>query len=585
MDPQEVGALLSTLNTARQNGASIGQLNALLREDGHDFTYNELAAMAKASLDDPPVDPKSRPVTTKDILVAEGQGATASFLDELMGGLATAPLPGMIHDFESAERQLRIGEAVKEDIRETTDQFREAHPVAAFASEVGGGLMVPGVGLGRVVQQTKTAAGRVMTGMGVSAAIGALAGAGEAETLEEMPSMVLGGAGYGALLGGALTGAGQAIGAVAAPVFMHMAGNFATTRVGRFAVAQALHEAARKAGMTGDDFRAIFQELNDARSGQVVPADVSRTLQDLLVRSLGRTQDDVGEMVSRIRERPGGAPDRMARDLQWLADWEGLSNATAKTIAGEVTGRTPQGGRAAVAFERGQEAYRSQLTGPRFDAEMTTLSREAGERAAEVMEAYRFGLVTEMYQDIINTPRGSQNIGQAFSMGAESGMSPARAGLIRRAFPNEKAYRDFVAGAEIEDAFFKLRNLSEAGAMEGADEAGARMFQAARTGSVWGLRAMTFALLSGQNAAVRRATSKQLVEMLLTPGDVNAVNVAAFINARMGGRTARLMSGAGAAASATAMTQSQRMGVRDLETMDFNRGNAGLEAILGGGNQ
>lgn len=580
-----MGALLASLNKARQTGVTIPQLDNLLAEAGHDFTYRGLADMAKESLDNPP---EARgPVTTEQILVGEGQGASLSFLDEIMGAMAVpvgapgaqgAALSGNEALLDPAARS----EAVREDVRETTNTFRSERPFGAFASEVGGGFMVPALGTGGTVAKMTGGAKRVMSAMGISAAIGAVAGAGEAETLEELPSMVLGGAGFGALLGGTLTGAGQAIGAIGAPVFMHMAGNFATHRVGRFAVGQALREAAEKSGITGDDFRRIFTELNEARPGHVIPADVSRTLEDLLVRNVGRTQDDIGELVSRVRERPAGAPERMARDLQYLADWEGLSNATAKTIAGEVTGRMPQGGRAAVSFERGQEAYRSQLSGPRLDAEIATITREAGARAPEVIEAYRFGIVSEMWQDLMETPRGGANIGRAFSEGAEAGMSPARAGLIRRAFPNERAYRQFVQGAEVEDAFFRLRNLTEAGAREAVDEEGSRMFQAARRGSVWGMRAMIFSLLSGQNSAVRRETAKEIVRLLMSPGDVNAITVQSLINARLGGRTARALSGAGAAVGATATAQSGRMSLDELLTLDLTN-NEDLTRLLGGG--
>jgi hypothetical protein len=131
-----------------------------------------------------------------------GQGASFGFSDELRGVARGLNPFDEIKGFGAGYKSGRDAE------REALEQFREDHPKAAFAAELGGGLatglLVPGAAartipmLGRGLRSAQTGK-RVLSAGALGAGEGAVAGAGFADEGDR-----LAGAGYGGLIGGGL---------------------------------------------------------------------------------------------------------------------------------------------------------------------------------------------------------------------------------------------------------------------------------------------------------------------------------------------------------------------------------------------
>lgn len=135
----------------------------------------------------------SRP-DIRDVGRSFAQGLTFNFADELIGKLK--------------------GEGAKEEMRLRGDMFAAESPREATMSGIAGGmvpgLLVPG---GAVASAATTVPRAVALGAGLSAAGGALAGAGAGETPSERASGALVSGGIGALLGAGIAGAPAAINA------------------------------------------------------------------------------------------------------------------------------------------------------------------------------------------------------------------------------------------------------------------------------------------------------------------------------------------------------------------------------------
>lgn len=140
------------------------------------------------------------------LLAAIPSGATLGFADELRGGvegLIAGAIPGG-DTFQQAYARGRDAQ------REMVEQARMDNPKAALAGEVMGGFAtpIPGMGWVRNAATTPAMAGRLAT---VGGGAGLVAGAGEAQSAQDMPANMLLGAGLGAAAGPALAGAGGAM--------------------------------------------------------------------------------------------------------------------------------------------------------------------------------------------------------------------------------------------------------------------------------------------------------------------------------------------------------------------------------------
>lgn len=123
-----------------------------------------------------------------------GQGAALGFGDELEAGLRTGF--GRLGDYR----------ATRDRIRRSQEDFERANRGVTFLANLAGGLMVPGMGgaaaAGRAARVVGTPLARAAAGAAMGAGYGALAGAGAAPELQDIPSHALVGAGVGAAAGG-----------------------------------------------------------------------------------------------------------------------------------------------------------------------------------------------------------------------------------------------------------------------------------------------------------------------------------------------------------------------------------------------
>jgi hypothetical protein len=122
------------------------------------------------------------------------QGLTFNFADELEAALRTGKISGA--EYEALRNQLRAKQ----------EQFSKEYPKTALASEVAGGLALPGGIFGlasKAPSIARTAA--------ISSGIGGIQGYGGSTSSEEAPSDVIGGALTGGVVGGTLGTIGSAI--------------------------------------------------------------------------------------------------------------------------------------------------------------------------------------------------------------------------------------------------------------------------------------------------------------------------------------------------------------------------------------
>jgi hypothetical protein len=129
------------------------------------------------------------PVEPADVGRSIVQGATFGFGDELTGA-AKAMIPGG-QGYTEGRDQFRAEDA----------RFRQEHPLASTAAELGGGLASAGLPIGAAAKEGLTIAQRARRGAAFGAGMGALNAAGHADG---SPRERLRAAGYGAGFGGAL---------------------------------------------------------------------------------------------------------------------------------------------------------------------------------------------------------------------------------------------------------------------------------------------------------------------------------------------------------------------------------------------
>ena len=206
-------------------------------------------------------------------------GATMGWADEMAGLVhgAAALSPGgqsPLEAYTNARNSYRIAQ----------DQFRQAHPVAATASEIGGGL---GLGLAAGLRTAGTSAAqqmaqwpviqRMMAAGGIGAGTGALTGAGEAQTMSEIPEQAATGAKFGLVAGPA--------------VEMGVSGSQALAR--QFKPNSAASRALKRAAKAGEDTISQVRRKIKLLGPEATLADVNEGFRlelDKLVNRPGRTR-------------------------------------------------------------------------------------------------------------------------------------------------------------------------------------------------------------------------------------------------------------------------------------------------------
>jgi len=283
-----------------------------------------------------------------------GQGAAMGWGDEIMGRLRQ--LAG--EDYETA----------RDDERAKVAAFKKENPKAALGAELGGAFLTPGLGLlGGALKPAATVGAKMWQGTKLGAGVGALAGAGAAETdtLEGAKH----GAMVGGVLGGGLSGAGAVIGNAitktldtAAPTLARTGAKLTGHANPEEAAADAtLKSWLRNSGDSPASLRKFFDDVEQASRFNsnsitdlpVVLADASPGLQKL-AGSVVRGNPEgakIGEAV--LGARQTGVTPR--GELADIATSAGISHRN--PLAPRETGQEPTG-----MFERIGDALKRAFT-------------------------------------------------------------------------------------------------------------------------------------------------------------------------------------------------------------------------------
>lgn len=282
------------------------------------------------------------------------QGPLFGFADELGAGVAagidrvTGRNPGMsFGDLYGRYRDVARG---------ASEQYQRDNPIVAPVGQVAASL--PLFGVTKAFEQMLPAAGRMgvvrnaaMTG----GAMGALGGAGNAETLADVPADAGMGAATGAIISGGVSGVGQSAGAMAQNV------------VARGANSRIVQDRLRDGGVGGAAARAVFGNADDLARSRVATALTrdnsgtgqaaarlrklgpeatladaggknTRDLLDTMAIMPGRTGDRVETM---IRGRQVGRPGRMVEGAAGLAGGRQLPEELAALTRQQADNATP----------------------------------------------------------------------------------------------------------------------------------------------------------------------------------------------------------------------------------------------------
>jgi hypothetical protein len=167
---------------------------------------------------------------------------------------------------------------------------------------------------------------------GFGGATGAVAGAGAAPTVEDIPMSALIGGGVGMGAGMGLQAALSAGGALGSGALNMIAGRFAPEAVGRAGARANVRQMIARSGTTTEEALHELARQEQMRPGLAVPADVHPLLAESL-RKAGRqgvTDPDVVQLVSRVRNRVLGAAERLTDDLDDLTGFGGKTRVEAQ---------------------------------------------------------------------------------------------------------------------------------------------------------------------------------------------------------------------------------------------------------------
>ncbi len=310
MDP-ELLDWLRRANAGRRKGLSDAEIDEQLDENEVGFSYAELVEMAKTQREDP-----VKPVRKRDVAATFAQGAAFNLLDELMDAMKFAGTPvGSSTPVVPGADEGGAGEAIRESVR----RYRAQDPVGAFATEVAGGVAVPGVGVAKLA--AKLGGGilaRIGATLGVGAVSGGLAGVGAGETARERAALGLGGAAVGGLLGGGL-GVGAEVTKGVKGLLGRATDRINPARAGQRAAEEEIRNAAKAVGLTGEDFLRVFNEAQGRRPGLVVPADVTQSFGQTLRSNVNRSAGGFEDAIRNISGRVEDAGERIAQDIQQLS--------------------------------------------------------------------------------------------------------------------------------------------------------------------------------------------------------------------------------------------------------------------------
>lgn len=352
----DVRRLMDLIAQAQQAGYSREEISARLQAD------------RGISLDD---FERQTKVSPANVGRAAGMGATLGFLDEAAGAISATkglvppallpalPLVSQITRLLSPAANERYL-AARNSVREPYESFRGAHPVVSGASEVAGGMLLPG---GAARTAATSGGGLLRAGLqaGRSGAVaGGLAGAGYAPELEDVPMQSVVGAAGGGLLGLGLGVGGQA-----------------ATNAVRGGAASRLDRAIQ-AGGGEDALRRSASEATEAGRGRVQPVGaLSPYLRGEAEFAATRSPSVFGQYGPKTARARAGDAERLIRDVT------------------DITG-APAVGR------EGLVAARQQQFGPVYRALEESATPLSPEHTKDVLGILQRPYVKNAYQEAVN---------------------------------------------------------------------------------------------------------------------------------------------------------------------------------------
>jgi hypothetical protein len=245
------------------------------------------------------------------------QGPTFGFMDEIAGGVSAAAdkfLPSAL----GGQRNPGMGfgdlyTRYRDVARGASDQYQKDNPIVAPLTQVAASL--PLGGAYRAAEGALPAAagvgGLIRNAAVVGAGSGALGGAGNAESFEEVPFGMLTGGALGGVTSGVLAGGGQAVRATSNNVRARFSERTADD-LAKSRVATALQRDDKMIPQVSTRLARLGDEATIADSA----GKNTRDLLDTMATMPGRTADRAETL---IRQRQIGRPDRIIGGAAGLA--------------------------------------------------------------------------------------------------------------------------------------------------------------------------------------------------------------------------------------------------------------------------
>jgi hypothetical protein len=148
-----------------------------------------------------------------DVAAMAGQGATLNFGDEILAAIKAGR--DVVTGKGSLDNILDLYREHQKEEEAKYEALKEANPNLALVGELAGGFLLPGGMIAKGATKGATALQSILAAAKGGAKIGALAGAGSSKAdlgnIEELGKDVLAGTAGGAILGGAISTAGQGL--------------------------------------------------------------------------------------------------------------------------------------------------------------------------------------------------------------------------------------------------------------------------------------------------------------------------------------------------------------------------------------
>jgi len=244
-----------------------------------------------------------------------GQGLTFGFADELAGAAGATIgklLPESWGGLPSGTSWTDAYRGIRDEARGQLEDFRYRNPITSIGAEMVGG-MATGAGTARALPTAATGLGRAAGLTGLGAVEGALYGAGQANTVGDIPGRMATGAGLGAGAGLIGAGLGGGINAITSRLPKNRTGAVARDVIelagGQDEALAALRNSSVPGTTLADispEARAYAQVLGNTRGARTVAEDFLTN----------RQRQMTGQVQEQLLELGGGRNFRdVARDV------------------------------------------------------------------------------------------------------------------------------------------------------------------------------------------------------------------------------------------------------------------------------